>query len=223
MTISVQPPQNPALSAARAVARPASASELRKAAAEDPTALQPEELFRAGMGGGAAYAVLSGGGPGIYAHELGHAVAASLVHQNANPRITVNPFQGGVTRYSAGPLTELGQKLGPVHARALVAGAGTLVDATSAAISFAAGYRMRKEHPILGPALMGYGALTMANSVLYAGSALFGNLPALAKQGHDFAALAVTIGLPPLASVAILGALLPAEYLLLKSLEKHGL
>lgn len=221
MSVAVLP-QVPTSVRATAAHRPASARELR-AAAQDPTDLQPEEYFRAGIGGGLLHTVVGAGGPAIYAHELGHAVAASAVHQGANPRISVTPFKGGVTRYTPGPLTELGQKLGPEGSRALVAGAGTLVDATSAAISFAVGYRIRKEHPVLGPALMGFGALTMANSVLYAGSALFGSLPALANQGNDFAALAVSIGLHPLASLAILGALLPAEYLLLKTLEKHGI
>lgn len=204
------------------IARPASAGELRRAA-KDPSDLTGDEIYRAGFAGGILHTVAGAGGAGIYAHELGHAVAANLVHQGANPSIDVTPFKGGVTRYRPGPLTELGQKLGEDGSRALVAGAGTLVDATSSAIAFAVGYRIRKKHKVLGPALMGYGAMTMANSVLYAGSALFGNLPALAKQGNDFAALATSIGLHPIASIAILGALLPAEYLLLKTLEKHGI
>lgn len=203
-------------------ARPASAQELRTAAANgDRVDLTVGEVVKSGVLGGVA-SVAGTAGPSIAAHELGHAVAANAVYQNANPSISIDPFKGGVTRYMAGPLTELGENLGPAGARALVAGAGTLVDATAAAISFAVGYKIRKEHPILGPALMGYGGFTMLNSVLYAGTALSGNLAALAKQGNDFAALATSIGLPPVASIAILGALIPAEYMLLRHLEKQA-
>lgn len=213
----------PSRSLAAGVSRPASASELRKAAGNSEEAgLDAGDLFKCGIYGGLAH-VGGAAGPSIAAHEYGHAIAANLVHQGANPSVSVSPFKGGVTRYTPGPLTELGQKLGADGSRALVAGAGTLVDATSSAIAFAVGYRIRKEHPILGPAMMGYAGLTMANSILYAGSALTGSLPVLAKQGNDFAALAVSMGLHPVASIAILGAILPAEYLLLRQLEKHGI
>ena len=203
-------------------ARPTSARELRAAAeTHDRVDLSGEELIKTAAFGALASAAGTAG-PSIAAHEIGHVVAANAVYQGANPSFEVTPFQGGVTRYTAGPLTELGQKLGPNGAQALVAGAGTLVDATSAAVSFAVGYKIRKEHPVLGPALMGYGGLTMVNSMLYAGTALSGSLPALAKQGNDFAALATSIGLPPVVSIALLGAMLPAEYLILRQLEKHS-
>jgi hypothetical protein len=221
MTLPIAHNPNPGMRAHLAP-RPASAQELRVAAeAVDGVDLTGGEVLRSGVFGGIASTAATAG-PSIAAHELGHAVAANAVYQNANPSISVQPFKGGVCRYTAGPLTDLGQKLGPNGARALVAGAGTLVDATSAAVAFAVGYKIRKEHPVLGPALMGYGGFTVLNSMLYAGTALKGSLPLLAKQGNDFAALATSIGLPPLASIALLGALLPAEYLLLRHLEKQA-
>ena len=211
----------------RAPARPASARELREVAKQEPSAdLTEKELLDTALYG----AVATGVGtayPTIFAHEAGHAAAALALYQDPKPSISVKPFQGGVMRWRPSPLTELGEKLGPVNSRALVAGAGTLVDATSSAIAFAVGYRMRHEHPILGPALMGYAGFTMLNSAIYAAGAVpaafTGGLPALARTGHDFANLATTVGLHPVASVALLAALLPAEYLLLRQLEKHGI
>ncbi|MBI3929219.1 MAG: hypothetical protein HY319_26980 [Armatimonadetes bacterium] len=199
-------------------ARPAIAPPAREHRTEDSGGLTRQELYRSAFGGsvsalaGAAY-------PSIYAHELGHKLAVDTLYQNAQPTIEVNPFSGGVTRWFPGELTETGQKLGPRLSRAVVSAAGTVVDTTIAMTSFAVGYRIRKEHPLIGTTLMGYAGFTMLNSVFYAASAL----GSAVTPGNDFASLALNAGIHPLVSMGILAAVLPAEYLLLRTLEKHGI
>lgn len=202
----------------------ATAGDLLKTA-QDSGGLGVKDAIGAALYGDIAYLGVSATGANIYAHEAGHAVAANLMFQDANATISVTPFKGGVTRFMAGALTETGQGLGREGALTVVSGAGPLVDVAISMVSFATGYVIRKQHPIAGRAMMGYAAMTMLNDVLYAGSALGAGTIALAKTGNDFANLAVHAGIPPIVSVAVLAALLPAEYLLLRAAEKaiHGL
>lgn len=178
-------------------------------------------LLATGLLGSAAYTAASAF-PATWLHEQGHAQAIKALYTNGRPSVEVFPFKGGVTRWYPSQLTQLGQKLGADNARAMVAAAGTIVDIGVATGTFALGFNLRKEHPIAGSALMGYGAMTMLNSVLYAGSALGKNLAQLSTTGNDFATIAVKGGLPPIASVAILASIIPLEYLALRWLEKRG-
>jgi hypothetical protein len=71
--------------------------------------------------------------------------------------------------------------------------------------------------------MMAYGGMTVLNSIGYAATAVGGDLAALSRQGNDFASIAVRTGVPPLASIAIMAAILPLEYAALRYLEKQGL
>ncbi|MEW6278069.1 MAG: hypothetical protein AB1758_05560 [Candidatus Eremiobacterota bacterium] len=157
--------------------------------------------------------------PTTYLHELGHAVAVNALYQGADPHITVTPLVGGVTRWTQGaPLTDLGQKLGRSTARTAVAAAGTAVDVGLSTIAFAAGYMLRKKQPWLGCAMMGYAGFGMAQTVLYALSAVGSTF-----VGNDFGTFAAMTGVPPLVTAGVLAAILPAEYLLLRYLERKGI
>lgn len=183
--------------------------------------IKSEPKIVGGMAGVAAYTAASAY-PSTWAHEMGHAVAIEHLYTNSQPSVEVFPFEGGVTRWRPSELSPLGKKLGADGARALVSASGTLVDLGIATTSFGVGFKLRKKHPIIGHALMGYGAMTVLNSALYAGSAVGGDLAALAAKGNDFASLGVRIGLPPIASVAILASILPLEYAALRWLEGQG-
>ncbi len=177
-------------------------------------------VLAAGTLGSAGYA-LGSAYPSTWAHEMGHATAIRTLYQGGNPSVEVFPFKGGVTKWYPAALSPLGEKLGNDGARAVVAASGTLVDIGIATATFGAGFSLRKKHPIAGAALMGYGTMTLLNSVMYAGSALGGNLGALSSTGNDFATLAVKGGLHPLASMAILASIIPLEYAALKWLENR--
>lgn len=157
--------------------------------------------------------------PSTWLHEMGHAKMAEALFQNANPRVEVTPFNGGVTYWRPGQLTALGEKVGRETAMGMVSGAGALVDMAVAATTFGAGFKIRKKHPIVGAALMGYGAMTVVNDIAYAAKALGGDMVKKAAEGNDFASLGVRIGLHPIASMAIMASILPLEYLALKWLE----
>lgn len=202
------------------VASKASSKDLLQLAAPAGFNEQDRVLMAACFGGGLLNVAGAGTGASIMAHELGHAVAAEALFVGANPHISIQPFKGGVTSFRAGALTALGEKYGREMSLGITSGAGPLVDTAISMVSFAAGFAVRKEHPYIGGALMGNAGLTMLNDTLYAGSALFGSVAELARAGNDFAGLAVYLGIPPLVSVAIMAAALPAEYLLLKGVEK---
>lgn len=186
-------------------------------ASSEKAGLDGEEIARSALYGGIAYTA-GAAYPTVWLHEMGHALTASALYQNANPTVEVTPLQGGVTRWTPGPLTELGQQLGPEYARAAVAAAGTVIDVGIATTSFAAGYMMRKKHPVAGAALMGYAAMSSLNTVMYAASAL-----GATKAGNDFATIASMTGIHPLVTLGVVAAILPAEYLLLRHLEKKGI
>jgi hypothetical protein len=180
------------------------------------------EVTMKGLGVGAAANLAAAAYPSTWMHEMGHAKTIELMYDGVKPEVEVFPFKGGVTRWRVGPLSETGQKFGENGARAMVSAAGTLVDMGVAATTFGAGFKLRKKSPILGTALMGYGAMTVVNSIAYAATAVGGDLAKLAREGNDFAGLAVRTGLHPLASIAIMAAILPLEYAALSYLEKHG-
>lgn len=182
---------------------------------------EEQPIVRAGALGALSYGLASAY-PSTWLHEMGHAKMVELMYDTPKPTVEVFPFKGGVTRWYPGPLTEVGQKFGPDGARAMVSAAGTLVDMGVATTTFGAGFKLRKKHPMIGAALMGYGAMTVANSIAYAASAVGKDVVKLAREGNDFAGLAVRAGLHPLASVAIMASILPLEYAALKWLENRS-
>jgi hypothetical protein len=176
-----------------------------------------------GIGVGAAASLAGAAYPSTWAHEMGHAKMIELMYDGANPTVEVFPFKGGVTRWSPAKLSEVGEKFGANGARAAVSAAGTMVDLGIATASFGVGFKMRKKHPVIGTAMMAYGGMTVLNSIGYAATAVGGDLAKLAREGNDFANIAVRLGVPPLASIAVMAAILPLEYAALRFLEKQGL
>lgn len=160
--------------------------------------------------------------PSTWAHEMGHAIAIEKLYTNGQPTVEVFPFEGGVTRWRPSELTPLGEKFGKDGARAMVAASGTLVDIGISTATFGTGFALRKKHPIIGHALMGYGAMTMLNSVMYASSAVGANIGALSSTGNDFATIGLKAGIPPIASMAILASILPLQYVAMRALEGDG-
>lgn len=189
---------------------------------QEPSVDKLETAFK-GLGAGAAASLAGAAYPSTWLHEMGHAKMIELMYNGPKPEVEVFPFKGGVTRWRPGPLTEVGQKFGPNGARVMVSAAGTLVDMGVATASFGIGFKMRKEHPVIGTAMMGFGAMTVLNSISYAATAVGGDLAALAAGGHDFASIAVRTGLHPLASIAIMASVLPLQYAAMSYLEKQGL
>lgn len=178
-------------------------------------------VLAAGVLGSAGYTAASAY-PSTWLHEMGHATAIKHLYTNGRPTVEVFPFNGGVTRWYPSELSPMGKRLGADGSRALVAASGTLVDIGVATTTFGAGFAVRKKHPIVGAALMGYGAMTLTNSLLYAGSALGGDLAALSAKGNDFATIAVKGGLHPIASMAIIASVLPLQYAAMKWIENRA-
>lgn len=162
--------------------------------------------------GGTAY-------PSTYLHELGHKMAVHTLYSGSTAEITVTPFKGGVTRWSHQGLSPLGERLGAAGSRSVVAMAGTAMDALSSCALFATGYTMRKNHPLVANAMMGYGVMNMVNSTMYAASGI-GQSAATAKAGHDFVTLQTQLGIPCWVSTAVVASLIPLTYLTMRALEK---
>lgn len=198
-------------------ARPAPV--LRRQKEAEPEGDLRRELTQTAMLGAGAW-TLGAAYPSTWLHEMGHALTAEALFEGANPIVSVTPFGGGVTRWTPGELTPLGEDLGYRTARAAVSAAGPLVDIAMSMATFGIGFAVRKKYPMVGKALMGYAGFTMLNDIFYAGSALGKDLPALARSGNDFASLGVNAGIHPLVSMGIMAAVLPLEYLALKGIEK---
>lgn len=174
-----------------------------------------------GFGVGMAANIAATAYPSTWMHEMGHAKMIEVMYDGVKPEVEIFPFKGGVTRWRLGPLSDVGQKFGHDGARAMVAAAGTMVDMGVAGTAFGVGFKMRKEHPIVGTALMGYAGATVINSIGYAASAVGKDLVKLSMEGNDFATLGVKAGIHPIVSIALMAALLPLEYAVLKYLEDN--
>ncbi|MBS2036503.1 hypothetical protein JST97_16040 [bacterium] len=185
---------------------------------EDPLKTQQDRAFGGAIGAGAY--LLGTAGPTTYLHELGHKLAVQTLYSGTTADISIEPFKGGVTKWSAQGLSPLGEHLGSHASRSVVAMAGTAMDALSSCALFAAGYKLRKKHPLAGNAMMGYGIMNMTNSTLYAASGI-GKGAAAAKAGHDFVTLQTQAGIPCWASTAVVASLIPLTYLLMRSLDKE--
>lgn len=185
---------------------------------DDPNKKMQDICFGGALGtaaymGGTAF-------PSTYLHELGHKMAIHTLYSGAQADITVNPFKGGVTKWSAQGLSPLGEHLGAHGSRSVVAMAGTAMDALSSCALFAAGYKMRKKHPLMGNAMMGYGVMNMTNATLYAASGI-GKGAATAKAGHDFVTLQTQLGVPCWVSTLVVASLIPLTYVAMRALDKE--
>lgn len=114
----------------------------------------------------------------------------------------------GMTRFTLGEgLNETGQTLGADTSRALVSAAGSISEEIPALMGFAAGFKLRKSHPVMGYTLMTAAGIHHLSASSYTISAL---TPSMAKlPGHDWAKFAELTGIPPLATAIAFTATMP--------------
>lgn len=139
----------------------------------------------------------------VVIHEGGHALAASALYKNANPKITVMPLQGGVTTFWINGLTKVGKFFGEKGSRLIVAGAGPAAAVLADTIHIGVAHVIRKTHPTLSSYLKITAIISLIGHVMYALSAL-----SIKQQmpGHDFVALWMG-GIHPVASIVAMVAL----------------
>lgn len=157
--------------------------------------------------------------PGVMIHELGHKWAIDALYQDGHATVEVFPLQGGATHWnSLAQPSWLGEQLSPSARRAVVSAAGTAMDVVTSMALFGGGYHLAKKHPRLGAGMMAHAGVTLLNSTFYAASGIghaVGTLP-----GNDFLSLQGFAGIPCWVSALALASLLPAQYFLMKQLEK---
>lgn len=139
----------------------------------------------------------------ILVHEAGHAIAAVALYQNARPTIEVFPLTGGVTRFSVGSLTKIGEFFGRKWTSVIVSAAGPAIAIIAASLNLGLSHYYAKENPELHRYFLCMSIASIAQHVLYALSALWEKNP----SGHDFIKLWKVGGIHPLFSVVGLIAL----------------
>lgn len=140
----------------------------------------------------------------VLVHESGHALTAMALYQNAKPRIEVFPLEGGVTRYSTGPMTKLGEFFGRKVSGVIVSGAGTAFSIIFATINIGLAHHFKQDHPELHRYFLCMAICTIAQHAIYALSALWEKRP---SSGHDFVKLWRVGGIHPVISVICMIAL----------------
>lgn len=118
-----------------------------------------------------------------------------------------NDGAAGVTQYNYGDgPSALGEKLGPNGSKAFIAAAGSVSTLIPDMAGFAAGFKLRKKHPLLGYSLMTMTAVHHFANSTYPLSAILGSK----KPGHDWVAFARSTGIHPAITGAVFTLSLPA-------------
>lgn len=137
----------------------------------------------------------------ILVHESGHALATLALYQNPRPKITIMPYEGGVTSWYPGRLSKLGAYFGEKPSRLIVSGAGAGLALAFYLGCIMAAYKTQKSNPEASSHLLLSSYFGILQHVVYALSAL--SAEAARSPGHDFVALARG-GIHPLAAAAFL-------------------
>ncbi len=140
----------------------------------------------------------------VLIHEGGHALAASLLYQNARPTIEIFPLKGGVTTYWPRMLSNLGLYFGSKKADLIISAAGPAAGILTATIDLGLAHCVRKKHPELHRYLVCTAAMNIFQHSIYALSAFFETNP---FSGHDFFHLWKGGGIHPIVSVISMVAL----------------
>lgn len=140
----------------------------------------------------------------VLVHEGGHTLASLLVYQKNHPSIEIFPWEGGVTKFNAGILTEFGRFLGEKNARLLTIAAGPASQIILATLQIAFAHKLKEKYPTISKTLLVAGIHNIAQEVLYALSALLSSQKSL---GHDFNNLWTLGGIHPVAAVIAMVAL----------------
>lgn len=133
----------------------------------------------------------------VMVHEMGHAVAATTLFQNANPRIQITPFSGGVTHYFGNRLTKIGAFFGHRDSGLIVAAAGPAFAVATSTVHLVVAHRIRNSRPTVSRYLQATAIRSVYSHVRYALSAL--SIKSY-MPGHDFVVLRAG-GIHPLAAV----------------------
>lgn len=187
-----------------------------------------------------------------YGHEMGHAAAAKTLFNADKITVQVDGIDNlknfishpskeswqrimdnydanqdgaaGVTNFEGLYWTPFSRVLGEEASLTLVSLAGQTALEVPQLAGFAAGFKLRKQNPVVGYALMSSAAVNHFINTVYPLSTAFipaGKLTEAAEGGHDFAQVAQYTGVHPLVTAGIFAALLPAEAAGLYLLEKH--
>lgn len=116
-------------------------------------------------------------------HEGGHALAAHVLIKHPRTRISIEPFEGGITTYRLGPLTKIGEYFGRAKTQLIISAAGPALSIVSATAGIAASLALKKSHPEISRYLNVVAADSIAKQVFYALSALW---KSAVEKGHDF-------------------------------------
>jgi hypothetical protein len=150
-------------------------------------------------------------------HESGHALAAKILYQGANPEITLFPFKGGVTHFFPEKLSALGAKLGKNKSIAWVTAAGPLASLAVSSAALATSLLIKDNHPKISNYLATSAIYDFIIHATYACSALFTSPTELS---HDFVRLS-HFGIHPLAATVAIIALPILITLGVKATQSH--
>lgn len=139
----------------------------------------------------------------LIVHEGGHALAAQILVKNPNPRITINPLQGGQTTYRIGALSKVGEFFGRENSKLLIAAGGPALAVGAATVAFGTSYALRKSNPELSRYLRVIAIDSIVQHAFYAVSALW---TSAARTSHDFVRL-MAGGIHPIAAAVSIIAL----------------
>ena len=139
---------------------------------------------------------------GTVVHELGHALTAHALLNNAKPRIKISADGLGMTMYKIRQYSYLGTLLGPSRVDLLITAGGMLATACVSSSLILGAHIIKKRHPQLYRYVIASSVASVAREVLYACSALG---KAIKPSSHDFVHLRF-LGIHPLVSAAIVAA-----------------
>lgn len=131
-------------------------------------------------------------------HESGHALAASCLFKNANPKITVNVSSGNC-RYYASPkqLTSIGKWLGMSSSRAVISAAGPVASLLCSCVLLTTSHFLPERYQTVKAYLNMMTIQSVVRHIVYALSACFASV---VVKGHDFHNLWMLAGIHPVVS-----------------------
>ena len=101
---------------------------------------------------------------------------------------------------------------------AVIAAAGCVAEEIPTFIGFAAGYKMRKQSPVMGYALMSLATIHHINTSMYPFSAMIPSIAA--TPGHDWTTFAKATGIPPVITAVAFASTLPVLGYVMHRMEK---
>ena len=122
----------------------------------------------------------------VVVHEAGHALAAKALLQGVNTKITLLPYNGGVTNIQWKGVSWLGEKIGHERIQPLISAAGPLLTLALSTVLLGVGLAHLDTSPEISRMLIVSALIDFVTHILYALSALTSNLT---RFSHDFFAL----------------------------------